>query len=327
MIKHFWYGVLISLFLICGVFIAGCSDQSPAVNTTPLTTTAANNAKFAAGDIIARTTTSTDQVLYVILKYDRSTDQYTRQLIYKNSDGSWGHFVNNVSEKADRSLVEKVYPVKIAHVTINTVAVVTPTIPPTVTITVSGNSPSITSISPKRGGAGATVSVTITGNYFQNGATAKLMRAGDPFIQATGVSVSSSTTINCVFRLTDAEKGAYNVVVTNPDGQSDTLVGGFTVGEPAPVISSITPVTGIYDQTINMIINGQYFKIPVKVSLTKGSDELATSNVNLNPDATKITCNLYIPNGTATGDWNVTVTNVEDGQSTTWNHPFKVNAT
>jgi uncharacterized membrane protein len=44
-------------------------------------------------------------------------------------------------------------------------------------------------------------------------------------------------------------------------------------------------------------------------------------------DATKITCDLTIPSGITTGEWNVTVTNIEDGQSGTWNHPFKVNAT
>src|SRR5512136_1264996 len=200
MIKHFWYGILISLLLISGVFIAGCSDQSPAGNITPATTTAAYTAKFAAGDIIARTASSTDQMLYVIVSYDRASDQYTRQLIYKNSDGSWGHFVNNKTESVERTLAEKVYPFKVAQVKVNAIAVVTPTIPPT---------------------------VTITGSNFQNGATVKLMRAGDPIIQAIGVTVTSSTTINGILKFSGAEKGSYNVIVANPDGQSDTLVGGF----------------------------------------------------------------------------------------------------
>jgi hypothetical protein len=322
MFKHFWYGILITLLLISGVFIAGCSDQSPAGNTIPATTTAAYTAKYAAGDIIARTASSTDQMLYVIISYDRASDQYTRQLIYKNSDGSWGHFVNNASEKADRSLVEKVYPFNVAQVKLNTIAIVTPTIPPTVTITLSGNSPVITSISPTRGGTDATVSVTITGSNFQDGATVKLM----PLIQASGVTVSSSTTINCVFKLTGAEKGGYNVIVTNSDGQSDTLVGGFTVGESAPVISSVTPDKGIYNETVNLIVTGQYFSNPAKVILSRGTEQLAASNIQWK-DATKITCDLTIPSGTTTGEWNINVTNIADGQSTTWNRPFKVNAT
>jgi len=325
MIERFWYGILISLLLIFGVLIAGCSDQSPNGTTTTVTTPAPD-VKYAAGDIIAKTSSSTDQWLYVIINYDRSTDQYTRQLIYKNADGSWGHFVNNKTDKEARTLVEKVYPVKISQVKISSIAIVTQTPQTTVTITSSGNSPDISGISPTRGGTDTTVSVTITGNYFQSGATVKLKRAGDSPIQATGVTVSSSTNINCIFKLTGAEKGGYNVMVTNPDGQSDELVGAFTVGESAPLITSITPVKGIYNETVNLIITGQYFKDPAKVSLTKGSYELETSNVQW-ISATKILCDLTIPFNTQTGDWNVTVINIADAQSVTWNHPFSVNAT
>jgi len=326
MIKHFWYGILISLLLISGVFIAGCSDQSPAGNTTPATTTAAYTAKYAAGDIIARTASSTDQMLYVIVSYDRASDQYTRQLIYKNSDGSWGYFVTNKTESAGRTLVEKVYPFKVAQVKVNAIAIVTPTIPPTVTITPSGNSPVITAISPTRGGTDATVSVTVTGSNFQNGATVKFMRAGNPIIQAIGVTVSSSTTINGIIKFSGVEKGSYNVIVANPDGQSDTLVGGFTVGEPAPTIASVTPDKGIYNETVNLIVTGQYFTNPAKVSVSRGTEQLTPSNIQWK-DATKITCDLIIPYGTTTGEWNVTVTNIADKLSGTWNHPFKVNAT
>jgi LEA14-like dessication related protein len=323
MIKHFWYGILISLLLVSGVLIAGCSDQSPAGNTTPATTTAAYTAKYAAGDIIARTASSTDQMLYVIVSYDRASDQYTRQLIYKNSDGSWGHFVTNKTESVERTLVEKVYPFKVAQVKVNAIAIATPTILSTVTITPSGNSPVITSISPKRGATDATVRFTITGNYFQSDATVKLMRAGDPLILATEVTVSSSN-INGIFKLTGAEKGGYNVIVTNPDEQSDTLVGGFTIGEYAPLITSITPVTGIYNETVPLIITGQYFTDPAKVEVSKGSN-LKICQVTSN-SATKILCNLEILSGPS-GEWNVTVINIADAQSTTWNHPFEVNAT
>ena len=323
MIERFWYGILISLLLISGVLIAGCSDQSTDSTTTTVPTTAPA-VKYAAGDIIAPTSPSSAQNLFVIIKYDRSTDQYTRQMIYKNADGSWGHFVNNKTDKEARTLVEKVYPVKISQVNLTAIAVVTPTPATTVTITSSGNSPAITGISPKRGATDATVSVTVTGNYFQNGATVKLMRAGDPPIQATGVTVTSSTNINGIFKLTGAEKGGYNVKVTNPDGQSGTLVGAFTVGEYAPLITSITPVTGIYNETVPLIITGQYFTDPAKVEVSKGSD-LKICQVTSNA-ATKILCNLEIRSGPS-GEWNVTVFNIADGQSATWNHPFKVNAT
>ena len=152
------------------------------------------------------------------------------------------------------------------------------------------------------------------------------MRAGTPIIQAIGVTVTSSTTINGIVKFSGAEKGSYNVIVANPDGQSDTLVGGFIVGEPAPVISSVTPDKGIYNETVNLIVTGQYFANPAKVSVSRGSEQLTPSNIQWK-DTTKITCDLTIPSGTTSGEWNVTVINIEDNLSGTWNHPFKVNAT
>ncbi len=150
MIETSRFGLLFSLLLILGVLVAGCSDQSPV--TTPAPTTATQE-KYFAGDIIARTSSSTDTMLFVITNYERSTDQYTRQLIYKNSDGSWGHFVTNVSEKAPRSLVESVYPVKIAHVQISAIPVITPTAYVTVSTTISGNAPDRNQVFPRPSGA------------------------------------------------------------------------------------------------------------------------------------------------------------------------------
>jgi hypothetical protein len=50
---HSGYGILISRVLISGILIAGCSDQAPA-DAIP-TTTPANEVKYGAGDIIAKT--------------------------------------------------------------------------------------------------------------------------------------------------------------------------------------------------------------------------------------------------------------------------------
>ncbi len=54
MIKKYGYGILVSLILISGVLIAGCSDQSPN-GTTTVPTTAVYNAKYVAGDVIGKT--------------------------------------------------------------------------------------------------------------------------------------------------------------------------------------------------------------------------------------------------------------------------------
>jgi hypothetical protein len=319
MTKKFCYGILITLFLIFGVFIAGCSDQVPADTTVPTTV---SQAKYVAGDIIGKTAPAPENMAYVITKYDSSTDQYTRQLLYKNANGSWGHFINNNTEKVDRTFVEKVAPVKISHVNIASIPIIAPTVPPTVATTLSGNAPGISGISPATGGSNATVSATITGDNFRSGATVKLMRAGYSPIYATGVSVPSSTTIDCVFRLSKAEKGSYNLVITNPDGQSDTRVGAFTITDPVPVISGVSPREGAINDVLSLTIKGQNFKEAVKVSFIRSSTEIVCTSP-VSSDSTEILCNLDLT-GAVAGDWDVTVLNIDGQQKGTWNQKFQV---
>ena len=317
------YGILISLILVFGVLIAGCSDQSPAP-ATPVPTTAAP-VKYVAGDIISLTSSSSGQALFVITGYDKSTDMYTRQLIYKNSDGSWGHFLSNASEKVPRTLVESVYPVKIAHVQLSSIPIVTATIPVTVTVTSSGTAPVVSGISPSYGGSGAAVGATITGSNFQSGAQVKLTRAGITGISASMVTLSSSTEIDCTFSFSNAEKGSYNLVVTNPDGRSSTLVGAFTIGDAPPVIGGVSPSTGALNEVISMTINGQNFKPAVRVSFVKSSTEIiCTSPVS--SDTTKVLCNLDLSpgNGASLGDWEVSVLNIDGQQKGTWTQKFRV---
>ncbi len=71
--------------------------------------------------------------------------------------------------------------------------------------------------------------ITITGTDFKTGATARITRSGYSDIIASDVTVVSSTIITCHLDLNGAATGAWNVIVTNTDGYSGTLTGGFTV--------------------------------------------------------------------------------------------------
>jgi len=335
MMKRSRYGIILGLILVLGVFIAGCSSQ-PSVNataanattantttsnTTATTTTAFSGVQFVAGDIAAKTSTSTD-TFWLILDYDKATDQYVRALIFKNTDGSWGHRTDNRTEKSPRATMQKVYPVKIAHVTISSVPVVTPTVPTTVPTTLSGSGPSISNITPTSGAVGSTVTMTISGSGFVNGATAKMVQAGYSPVTATGVSVSS-TSISCTFSLGSLQKGYASVRVTNPDGQSGALENVFSIGEAGPVIASFSPITGGLNQTYALTLTGQNFKDPVIVKLTKASSEdiICTSPVVTGTGTIK--CNVAIGSGPI-GDWTVTVKNIAGGLSGTGTQMFKV---
>jgi hypothetical protein len=313
------FGLFLCLLLFAGVLMAGCSGQSDTSATDTVATTAVPVAKYTAGDIIAKTSEGGDY-LYVIKQYDSSTDQYERAWIYKNADGSWGHFIDSKTDKSDRALIEKVYPVKIGHVTVTSVPVITPTPVVVANVTYVGLGPSITSISPTSAAQDATVTITITGTDFQTGAIPKLIQPGSAAITGSATSVSS-TSITTSFNLNQADGGHYNVLVTNPDGRSDSLQNAFTVGEGSPVVTSISPSTAeMGDMIDSFTINGQNFKTTgVKITFLLGSAVIDCTSAEV-VDTTKITCgpvSFKSSNGAAAGSWDVSVLNIEGQQSGT----------
>jgi hypothetical protein len=318
------FGIFLCLLVIAAVLVAGCSDQSASTVTTPVTTTAPQP-KYVAGDIIAKTSAGGDQ-LYVILNYDPTTDQYERAWIYQNADGSWGHFVNTVTDMMDRSVVEKVYPVRIAHVTVSSIPVVTPTEPVVAGVTYVGDPPSITNITPGSAAQGATVTVTISGNNFQTGATPKLVAPGSGSVTATAVS-ASSTSITATFDLNNLGQGVYNLIVTDPDGRSDILPDAFTIGNAAPVVNGISPNTvALNDSSTTFTISGQNFETGISVSFLQGSQSAPCGNAKY-VDTTTITCGpIFFSSdpGAAAGLWDVQVINIADAQSGTLTQKFTV---
>jgi hypothetical protein len=99
-----------------------------------------------------------------------------------------------------------------------------------------GYLPTITSVSTDRGGNTGFVTVEIKGGWLDANATVSLLRLGYEDIVAQNVyGDSDGTTLTTTFNLTGKEPGEWNLVVTNPDGQSATALNPFTIvegGEP-----------------------------------------------------------------------------------------------
>ena len=194
-------------------------------------------------------------------------------------------------------------------------------------ITVSTPAPTVTSIMPNTGIRGNSISITnLAGSNFVSGATVKLKRTGDPDIDATGVTVVSSTQITCTFPIpSGATTGLWNVVVTNPDTQSGTLTNGFMVMYPAPTVTSILPVSGNRGWPVSITnLGGSNFLSGATVKLARtGYSDIIATGVSV-VSSTQITCtfDLY---GAAAGQWNVIVTN-PDAQSGTLTNGFTVNS-
>jgi hypothetical protein len=54
-------------------------------------------------------------------------------------------------------------------------------------------------------------------------------------------------------------QGSVNVLVTNPDGQSTTLAGGFTFGTSAPTLTGVSPTTGLTAGGTSVTLTGTNF--------------------------------------------------------------------
>ena len=108
-------------------------------------------------------------------------------------------------------------------------------------LTSSLDKPTILSVTPEVAPNTDSTAVTIEGTGFESGATIKLTRSGEADIAATGVTVPSSTVINCTLPLNGAATGNWSLLITNKDGQSGELIDGFTV-ESAPM----NELNGVY---------------------------------------------------------------------------------
>ena len=96
--------------------------------------------------------------------------------------------------------------------------------------------PTISSASPNSGPVGGGTTVTISGLSFQSGATVTF--GGTSASQVTFVSATQLQALTPTHAA-----GTANVVVTNPNGQSGSLSGGFTYNLP-PKVSSVSPNSG-----------------------------------------------------------------------------------
>lgn len=323
------YRILISVLLIALILAAGCSDEAGPDDLTPIPGTPSGSPQFSEGDIVAKMA-SQPEPSWLILGYDQKNDKYERTIILKNSDGSWGYRPESRSDMFPREDMEKLYPVKITHVAVSTIPVISQTVSVTATTTtlLPGPYPKISGITPNSGAVGAAVSITaLTGENFLSGATVKLVGAGVPPINAMLVQ-AIDTKITCLFNLNSATAGKYDVVVTNPDGKSVTLNNGFTVTPSGPGITDIEPSSGVTGQTVQLTVKGSNFKNPAMVFFVKGNGpELQGGNVEVK-SASEIVCALYIPEGTLLGEWNVVVRNVADRQNSSTIRKFAIsNAT
>lgn len=161
--------------------------------------------------------------------------------------------------------------------------------------------PTLTSISPASGSIGATVPVTLTGTNFLSGATVSINNAG---VTVSNVTVVSATQITATFAISPSvSAGVANVTVATANGTSGPVT--FTVGSPAPTLSSVSPASGAQGADVPVTLSGSNFVAGATVNV--GGGGVTVSNVNVS-SSTQITATLTIAAGAPLGPVNVSVT-------------------
>jgi hypothetical protein len=176
--------------------------------------------------------------------------------------------------------------------------------------TVMAAAPAVTGISPNSSLQTTPVLVSVAGSDFQSGANLTLKRTGYPDIIATGVVLVSSNLITGNLNLLTVTPGPWDVVVTNTDGQSGTLAEGFTVRNPTPTVTGITPNNGIRGWTVTITnLAGTNFRSGAVVKLVNASagPDIEATNVVV-VSANQITSTFDLTGANAARR-NVTVTN------------------
>jgi hypothetical protein len=137
--------------------------------------------------------------------------------------------------------------------------------------------PVVSSVTPDSGEQASSLTLTVTGESFDDGATVEF--------SGTGITVNQVTTVSCnelsvdVTIASDAAPGARDVTVINPDNSFGTGAGLFTVTENLPPeVSSTTPQAGASGVSVgvNPVIT---FSEPMNAAT------ITASNVQLRDDA------------------------------------------
>jgi hypothetical protein len=184
--------------------------------------------------------------------------------------------------------------------------------------TVNNPVPTLTNISPNSvtAGAGATT-ITLTGTNFVNGSTADFN--GTP-ITTTFVSATQLTAVIPAADLTTADSELITVVTAGPGGGTSAPQ-AFTVNNPAPILTSISPTSAtVGDPSTTITLTGTNF--------VNGS----TADFNGTPitttfvSATQLSAVIPAADLTAAGSELITVVTAGPGGGTSAAQTFIVNA-
>ncbi len=177
---------------------------------------------------------------------------------------------------------------------------------------VSAAPPILTSLSPASGVAGTSIGVTLAGSNFATGASINISGAG---VTASNVVVVNGSQITATLMIAaNALSGSYPVAVTTTGGSSGMVPFTVSLTSP-PVLTSLTPASGVAGTSTSVTLSGSNFAAGSAISIS-GSGLTAASVAVVN--SSQITAALVISANAAPGPHGVQVTgtNGSTGQLT-----------
>lgn len=156
--------------------------------------------------------------------------------------------------------------------------------------------------------------MSVFGSYFKNGATVSISGADVTPNNVTFINggVSSELQLDLDVGVA-AAIGFRDVTVTNPDTQTDTLLGALEVTAPPPVVTSLDITSGRRKETLNVTINGTDFQAGASVSFGAGVGVTAVDDTGA---PTQLVATIAIAGNAVAGSRNVTVTNPDNANDT-----------
>jgi hypothetical protein len=144
-----------------------------------------------------------------------------------------------------------------------------------------GAGPTITSVTPSTGKAGATTSFAVAGTGFETGAVVTLSPANGT---CTAATITATTTLATTCTLGQPSSAATYLVVTNPDGGSATSTTAVLAAAvaKAPVRFHVSGVHGfaVAGKTVTITISGTGFYGQPKITSTAAGSRFAVSKDN-----------------------------------------------
>ena len=182
------------------------------------------------------------------------------------------------------------------------------------TVRASGTDPIIGTFTPTTGVNTAAIPFMINGTDFRTGATVTITNGTTS--KTALRTLAGTTKITCSLPLTGIQIEVYDLTVRNTDGSSAIRTGAFTVTNPAPTVTTVSPVSGYNTGSVPITISGTKFCTGASILLTNGSTVVSGSVRSLS--ATSITGSFQVT-GLNQGIYNLTVSNPGDMNGTKQN--------